>query len=282
MPKAVAGILLALLSFATRAQTVAASMRFEVADIQPSKPGTGQDFVLQPGGRLDVKAVSLKELVTYAYNVEDDMVIGAPPWLDTAKFDIVAKAPHSALETDSGNNLNISDAVARVMTVNLLADRFHFAGHVVQKEAPVYALIVGKHGHKLKPTAGGESNCRMQVIHLVRTYVCRNMTMQGLAERIRGAAAAYLDHPVVDLTQLSGAYDFSAAWTGKGNLLRSAPSQGAASGDPSAPAAAAPAIGNGMSVFDAFSKQLGLELVQRKHALPAVVIEHIDRTPTEN
>ncbi len=37
-----------------------------------------------------------------------------------------------------------------------------------------------------------------------------------------------------------------------------------------------------MTVFEAVSKQLGLDLVARKHALPSIVVDHVERVPTEN
>jgi uncharacterized protein (TIGR03435 family) len=45
------------------------------------------------------------------------------------------------------------------------------------------------------------------------TMTCLNMTMAQLAERLQGYAPNYLDQPVVDLTGLNAAWDFTVSWT---------------------------------------------------------------------
>lgn len=85
---------------------------------------------------------------------------------------------------------------------------------------------------------------------------------------------------MIELTGLKRGYDFKVAWTGRGNLLKSQPGQGAASANSSVIAAGQ--VGNGMSVFDAFSKQLRLELTARKHPTPAVIVGDTERVPTAN
>src|SRR5215475_8314664 len=47
----------------------------------------------------------------------------------------------------------------------------------------------------------------------VITMTCKNMTLAQLAERLQGYAPNYLDHPVVDLTGITGAWDFTVSWT---------------------------------------------------------------------
>jgi uncharacterized protein (TIGR03435 family) len=128
-------------------------------------------------------------------------------------FELVAKPPRSAFASDPKGDVNVNLALLRPMVRAFLAERFKLKVHMADKVAPIYALTVGKHGPKLKETAGGDSNCRMQIIEGVRMYVCHNMTMQGLADRLRGVAVAYLDHPVIDMTELKAAYDFTLAWT---------------------------------------------------------------------
>ena len=93
-------------------------------------------------------------------------------------------------------------------------------------------------------------------------------------------AAGYLDHPVVDLTGLKGAYDFAVSWTGV-NRVRALAGK-TADGQPSgaAPAAADPSIS--LTIFEAVDKQLGLKLAAQKHPMPSIVIDHLERTPTEN
>jgi uncharacterized protein (TIGR03435 family) len=103
--------------------------------------------------------------------------------------------------------------------------------------------------------------------------------MAVLADKLRNEAPAYIDHAVLDLTELKGAYDFTLSWTPRGQFMA-----GARGGDPGQPGAVASAADpNGdISVFEAIEKQLGLKLELQKHTMPVVVIDHLERTPTEN
>jgi uncharacterized protein (TIGR03435 family) len=37
----------------------------------------------------------------------------------------------------------------------------------------------------------------------------------------------------------------------------------------------------GVTLFEAIEKQLGLKLSVEKHSMPVVVIDHVDRTPSD-
>jgi uncharacterized protein (TIGR03435 family) len=68
----------------------------------------------------------------------------------------------------------------------------------------------------------------------------------------------------VDLTGLTGAYDFTLTWT----LPFSLP--GPDSGQV------------GFTLFEAIERQLGLKLSLRKHPMPVLIVDSIDRQITEN
>ncbi len=230
---------------------------FEVASVRVSETGAQAGNELSPGGRIAMSAVTMKQLVLFAWGLDPEMLLGTASWMESDHFDLAAKAP-------AGTKLE----TMRVMMRALLAERFKLAVHNEERTVPVYALVPGKHEPKLKAAAGSEaSECRMKVVEGVRTYVCTNMTMAGLADRLRDVAPAYLDHPVVDLTGLKGSFNFSLAWTGRGTL-RSMDAQAGAV--------------EGLTVFEAVDRQLGLELVARKRAMPVIAIDHVERTPTEN
>jgi uncharacterized protein (TIGR03435 family) len=82
-------------------------------------------------------------------------------------------------------------------------------------------------------------------------------------------APSFIDRPVVDLTGLKGPYDIQLDWVPR-------PLVGNAADPASADVAA------GATVFDALDKQLGLKLEERKLPMPVIVIDHIERVPTEN
>jgi uncharacterized protein (TIGR03435 family) len=177
-----------------------------------------------------------------------------PDWLETEGYDIVAKfGPETTGET------------LLLMMQNLLADRFRLAIHHEQKAVPVYALVVGKDGPRLREAPADsqiKSTCSRQGTQLT----CQNQktTMAQLAQNLpRWMPRDWFDLPVVDLTGLRDAYDFSLTWT-----LTSRRD------DPVDPAA--------VDLFDAIQDQLGLKLEQRKTSVDRIVIDHIDRVPIQN
>lgn len=237
------------------AQTTAALPSFEAAEIHPSKPGNSPSGSILPGGQIHFQAYSLQQLITFAWGLEPDMVTG-PAWINSNHFDVVAKTPQP-----------VPIQTVRLMLKALLLDRFRLTAHLEDKQASVYALVMGKRDSKLKPGDPSSSpECKFQMIEGFRTYVCKNMTMQGLAERLRDVAPAYLDRPVVDLTNLKGAYDFSLSWVGRAQATPSFQPGDANANSPEGP-----------TIFQAVTQQLGLELAPRKQPQPFLVIDHADQ-----
>ena len=110
----------------------------------------------------------------------------------------------------------------------------------------------------------------------MRTYTCQNTTMAQLAERLPFLAPAYIDRPVVDLTGLKGGFDFALSWTPRGQF--SAAGTGQASGG--IPVATDPT--GTLTIFEAVDRQLGLKLNEQKHPMPVLVVDHVNRKPTDN
>ena len=100
------------------------------------------------------------------------------------------------------------------------------------------------------------------------TMTCLNMTLAQLAERLQGIAPGYLDHPVVDLTGLNGAWDITASWTPRAAFETAAKPEAAPDGS--------------ITIFEAFDKQLSLKLEASKQPMPVVVIDKAEQKPTEN
>ena len=98
------------------------------------------------------------------------------------------------------------------------------------------------------------------------------MTMAQLADRLQGFGGTYVPHPVIDSTRLEGAWDFTMRWTPP-HLVPGAP---AAAGAPAPDPIAA------FTIVEALDKQLGLKLRPQKHSMPVLVIDHVERQPTEN
>lgn len=236
---------------------------FEVADIRPSRPGGGENFNMR-NGRIEATGITMKDFISVALNFDNDRIISGEKWLDTDHFDIVAKSQP-----------DISIDALRVMVRKLLEDRFKLKAHEEKQPVPVYALTAPKKNAKLKEADPSErTECKISVADGIRSYTCTNITMAQFADKLQGVARGYLDHPVVDLTELPGAYDFVVSWSPVGRVMGRG-----GRGEAGADSARDPS--NGLTVFEGIEK-LGLKLSPQKHPMPVLVIDHINRTPTEN
>ncbi len=247
-------------------QTPAALPAFDVADVHISAPGTGYfDGGLLAGGRYQLRGATMVDLIKTAWSIEAESVFGGPSWLDSDRFDVIAKASPTSSKADRA-----------LMLRSLLAERFKLVVHNDEKPLTVYALTVGKRGPQFKESAGGgEAACKQGPFEQgpppFISSICSNMTITEFGEQVHQMAGGYVgDHPVVDLTGLKGTYDLTLRWTPRG-ALRQAPT---ANGDP-------PPVVT-LSVFDALDKELGLKLELAKHTMPAIVVDSVNRTPTEN
>jgi uncharacterized protein (TIGR03435 family) len=238
-------ILLSQLAFA---QSPAKVPEFEVAEIKVSKslnPEQGKGSIT--GGRVDLPNVTLKSMIMSSYGVQDNGIIGAPSWMDSDRFDVVAKADPSTPQT-----------IILAMFQPLLTDRFKLVLHREDRPMPVYALVVGKAGPKLQPASGGQQTCRWNGLEGGRIQrECHNMTMEELAVQLPRWGPARLDLPVVDLTEIHGAFDFK--------LEMSVPGE-----------ARNPSDVQGTNIFDAVG-QLGLKLERGRHPVSVIVIDHAER-----
>lgn len=128
-----------------------AAKTFDVASVKPSAPldpaklqadmraGRMPNFGAHLDGlRAEYNYMTLKALIIYAYKLRPYQVSG-PDWLASEHFDIVARLPEGSTKDD-----------APAMLRTLLEDRFKLKAHLENKELPVYTLVVGKDGPKLK------------------------------------------------------------------------------------------------------------------------------------
>ena len=253
---------------------------FEVADIKPSAPGVTQmSGGIQPGGRIDVRGMTLRALMRMAWNIddnEDDLLVGGPKWLDVDRFDIAAKA--SAGVSKTGEPVDVE--ALQTMLRTLLTDRFKIATHSDVQPVTVYALVAAK--PKLaKADPSNRTACRNSPVAannaasvLSKAFTCVNVSMAQFADKLQGMAPGYIHQPVVDLTGLDGYWDFTLNFSNPLQLMAGG-GRGGGAGEASDPNGA-------ISLFEAIDKQLGLKLEQQKHPMPVVVIDHVEEKPTDN
>jgi uncharacterized protein (TIGR03435 family) len=304
--------LVAFTSCAALAQTAENSPAFEVASVKPAAPITGNTIRVMmrggPGssdpGQITYTNVPLKSVLMNAYGVKDFQISG-PGWLDSERYDIVAKVPRGATKEQS-----------KVMMQNLLAERFKLTLHREKKDLPMYALVVGKNGPKLKesvedpavaaamreptvgkdgfpvmpPGLGGRGSTAMMAA--MTGYVGGRMTASGTMASLAEMLSSRLDLPVTDMTGLTGKYDYTLSFSleGLGGMKlpfgiampplpppSGAPPPG--EGGTGMPAASAP---DSPDLFTALQEQLGLKLEQRKGPVEVLVIDHVEKIPTQN
>jgi uncharacterized protein (TIGR03435 family) len=242
---------------------------FEVATVRPFAPQTKDGKLVMIGsegdpGMVRMMAMSLHDLVRQAYHVKDYQVDG-PAWTTTERYDITAKIPPGT-----------TPETQRLMEQNLLADRFHLTIHREQsKEMQVYALVVGKNGLKVQPVPANRPGpggfTRFRGLGHIE---CVKISFSSFADMI----SRYVDHPVHDRTDVNDVFDFKldfamdpALMTIPGMATKAAAEMKASGRDES----------ELPSIFTAV-QTLGLRLEPKKEPMDVIVIDHADKTPTEN
>lgn len=296
------------------------SLTFEVASVKPATPpvpnGRGMIMFRGPSGgpgtkdpgRINYPFMSLKSLLTTAYDVKNYQIDG-PAWLDTERFDVTATMPPDTTKEQ-----------LKIMLQNLLAERFGLKLHHDTKELPMYSLVVGKNGPKMKESvetpppaegaeatpapppllpsqpkigpdgfpilpmpAGGRGGLMQMMMPGRARMMGIKQTMQDLAQRL----SQQLNRPVIDATGLTAKYDFTLTYAPEGMSGMAPvrigapppPPGGGAGPGPEMPETDAPPPPN---LFSAIQSDLGLRLEAKKGPVDMIVIDHVEKTPIEN
>lgn len=224
------------------------SPAFEVTTIKPSDPDTAGPLIGISVGRLTLTAFTLKELMVYAHWVHPNQVLGTSGWMDTQKFDIVAKPEKGFSSQDQ----------LRQMLQALLADRFKLKYHRGQRELPAYALTLSKGGSKMKPRTPGDGGPGFRLVFQGNSLPGRNAS---IAQMIFVLQTRALDRPVIDQTGLTGNFDFNLSW----------------SSDPVGGTRGAATDSDSPDLFTAMQTQLGLKLESRRAPVEVVVIDQAQK-----
>ena len=240
--------------------------RFETASVKRADRCSVQNSI--DPGMVALNGDPLKVVLAEAFHLKTDQIVG-PSWLDADCFAIVAKMPEGATK----------DQVPAMFQA-LLVERFHLAAHKESRPSPGYALMVDKNGPKFK-----ESDPSSPLAGHVRFLagpgapgIKGPVSMALLARTV----SLGLNCPVEDLTGLKGKYDIDVSWAPDRSM--EPPSTSAAddaTARPGLPEVATPS-GAAADIFTAFRDSLGLRLERRKERVEVLVIDHIERVPTEN
>ena len=274
---------------------------FEVASVKRNRSGEG--FIsmgMQPGGRLTMTNVPVRQMIVRAYQVQPFQVFGGPSWITSDRFDITAKAPADATPPQLNEMLQ-----------TLLADRFKLKVRRETRQSDVFRLVKaradGKLGDALKPAAvdcaaargraagaGPAGGAAVAVPPGPRAGGplagpggpgggCMMMMAPGRLQvggqpisAFANALANQLGRPVIDETGLTGAYDFTLTFM---------PDSGGRGLPPGPPPPGAPELPpidpNAPALPTALQEQLGLKLESAKGPVEMIVIDSIDQ-PTED
>ncbi len=265
-------------------------LQFEVASVRPSRPDLNDGFSgSTPGGGFEARAETMRNLFATAWDIHwdhvDEMIQGAPKWMDSARFDIQAKAPSVSNGAPPPRSSFVDDDV-RQMLRGLLTDRFKIKTHYENQLVNAYALVVAKPRLR-KADASNRPNCkearavekdpRDRNPRLSRLLACQNVTIAQFADQLLALSPNDFAYSVVDATGIAGRWDLMLNYAPTGDRRNPAgaaaqPVEGTTASDPN----------GAMSIFEATYKQLGLKLEMHKRMLPVLVIDRIEEKPTDN
>ncbi len=245
---AVCAVLLLRVSFAQPPAAQPESLRFEVISIKPTPTPTGGESVFNVNGiHLDIRNYWLFGLLTRAFRIERPQVV-APEFAYNEDFDIQAILPAGATPGQVPEILQ-----------TMLAERFKLAYHRETRQYMVNVLTVGKDGIKLRRLPDG-----------TRTSERRSETLPDGTIRVTMTGELASVYPqmysgglqIVDETGLDGIYTWVQAIppTTPNMTMQDAMQDS----------------------FRAMFEDAGLKLEARKVPRETIVVDHLEKTPTEN
>jgi uncharacterized protein (TIGR03435 family) len=271
---------------------------FDAAEIKPSAPappGRGGGAAEIKNGRVILPGITLQNLIAVAWDINPSELIGSPKWLNSDRFDVIAKAPEGValgdLTPTASRSIPVNIDALRPMLQALLVQRFKLAVHTEDQPKSAYTLLAVKPKLQKADPAGrtrwtegpaaDAKDPRNSNPAWGRLVTCHNMSMAQFAHLLQEIAPGYIHDEVVDATGLEGNWDFTFYFSGAGQLQGG----GGRSGDgaPTGPGADQASDPTGaLSLLDALPKQLGLKLEMQKHPKPVLVIDHVEQKPTDN
>jgi uncharacterized protein (TIGR03435 family) len=278
-------------------------LRFEVVSIKPVADASGPFGGFLPVlPRFEYSQLPIGWLLRLALQKPDYQVIGAPRWVDTERYTIMAKAPDGTPQ-----------AALTTLMANLLKDRFQLATHLETRELPTFNLVMarrdGRPGPSLKATS---ADCQATIAERDAAqaaaarrgeppllpgmrggpplpdlnaptlpcgsgrFLTGNVAASGQTmARFVTTLSDWMGHPVMDQTGLSGLYDFtlkfSPADVRDGGPLGPTLTLMRPQGQPARVDADAP------SLSTALQEQLGLKLESARGPVEVVVIDRLEK-----
>jgi len=259
---------LALLAFLL-AQSPPPPPTFEVSSIKRNTSGTDAARVSAQAGRVTITNNPLRNIIRNAWRLQDFQIVGGPDWMNTERWDIVAKAEG-----------NPQGPQMLAMLQNLLADSFKLVTHRETREMPIYALVLARADRSFGPNLHASStDCQKDLTAAIARgggppqtgkVLCGIRSVNGHMEMNAVPMANFARNlaptagrSIVDKTGLTGEFDAELTWTPDPSL--------------SAPQDGPPPANDGPSLFTAIQEQLGLKLEAQRGPVDVLVIDAVER-----
>lgn len=222
-------------------------------------------------GSFTARGITLQTLIQLAYHTQGAQLMGGPDWINTARFDVDAKADMSSMHKQSAEMADMHKNVplhangsdpASAMFKALLTDQFKLALHPETRNLAAYELVLDGAGPKV------EESKDVHMMHFDRGELnSEGVPIVLLAQQL----SLRLGRPVVDRTGLTGHYAFNLHWTpdpSEEERLRSSEWTGAGLSG---------AVPSGPPLLEAVQQQLGLKLVPVTEPVQVLVIDHAEQ-----
>lgn len=195
-----------------------------------------------------ITGARLSHLIAIAFRLHNiGLIKDAPDWVTTGyeRFTVEAKAENPTTATEEQ---------LLEMLQGLLRDRFELKFHREIRDVPGFAMATVKNGPKLQEASGDETTLSFgdtlkPIPGAPISLIARKVSMAGFANLLSQIGPG----PIMDKTNLQGAYDFKLSWDET----------------------------NGPSIFTAMQEQLGLKLQSQKVPVSFFVVEAAER-PSDN
>ena len=270
--------------------------RFEVVTVKPAGDVARPGRFLPMLPRFEFSELPVGWLLRQALQKPDYQMIGAPGWIDTDPYTIMAKAPDGTTQ-----------AALTTLILNLLKDRFQLATHLETRELPIFNLVMartdGRLGPAIKATPAecqatiAERNAALQAAAAGRgappplpllpdlnapppcgfaRLLTGNVAVSGRAmAQFVSTLSDWIGRPVIDKTGLTGLYDFTLTFAPEG--IRASGPLGPTLTRLSAQSPAPPVDAAAPSLSAALQEQLGLKLESARGPVEVVVIDRFEK-----
>lgn len=264
------------------------ALAFELAAIHENKELSPGQFATQPGGRLTIVNLPLREIIRASFQLQDFQIAGDPTWLRTTRFDIRASAGRELPPIPPPPAFNAPGHPAFAMLRRLLEDRFALRVHWEKREVAQFRLELARTDSRLGPQLSrSDRDCQTIVAERIAA-IQRGETLPPIAgevrpcglrastgrvvadsqsvEQIVSILTSWAGRHIIDGTGLTGLFSFTLEYDPSG---------------PREPGAALERTSERPGLFTAVREQLGLRLQPVTAPLDVLVIDEI-HPPTAN